>query len=153
MVRQRFHAGQRLLGAPEIAPGRSGWAQLRLARPLALAKGDRFILRQPSPSQTVGGGMVIDPYPRARHRQFSPKVLERLETLAHGDVQEVLLAALQREEPCPAQVAIQTSGLGAATGREALVALLADGQVLALEVGEAALEGKRGRQPGSGGAG
>jgi selenocysteine-specific elongation factor len=132
-----------LLDAPEIAPGRSGWAQLRLARPLALAKADRFILRQPSPSQTVGGGTVIDPYPRARHRQLSPQVIERLETLAHGDVQEVFLAALQREEPCPALAAIQASGLGAGAGREALAALLASGQVLALEAGEAAPEEER----------
>jgi selenocysteine-specific elongation factor len=38
-------------------------AILRLARPLAARAGDRFILRRPSPVQTLAGGRVVDPEP------------------------------------------------------------------------------------------
>jgi selenocysteine-specific elongation factor len=123
----------RILGAAEIPPGGSGWAQLRLQAPAALVKGDRFILRLPSPSLTIGGGTVVDPYPRARHRRFSTDVIERLETLAHGDDAEVLLAAIRRDEPCQVQAALQGSGLSAAAGARALAALLESGQVITVE--------------------
>src|SRR5258705_955257 len=57
-----------LLEGGELVPGASGWAQLRLARPLVAARGDRFVVRIPSPSLTVGGGVVVEPLAR-RHRR------------------------------------------------------------------------------------
>lgn len=87
-----------LLEADELAPGASGWAQLRLRRPLAVARGDRFILRIPSPSLTVAGGAVVDPLAR-RHRRRDAAVLARLRTLALGDPEELVLAALHAEAP------------------------------------------------------
>jgi selenocysteine-specific elongation factor len=83
-----------LLDADELPPGASGWAQLRLARPLAVARGDRFILRQPSPSLTVGGGTIVELDPR-RHRRRDSAVLARLDVLARGDPAELVLAALR----------------------------------------------------------
>ena len=83
-----------LLESDELQPGESGWAQLRLARPLVVARGDRFIVRIPSPSLTVGGGSVIEPWAR-RHRKREAAVLARLRTLAQGDPEEIVLAALR----------------------------------------------------------
>jgi selenocysteine-specific elongation factor len=83
-----------LLEGSELAPGASGWAQLRLARPLVAARGDRFVVRIPSPSLTVGGGVVVEPFAR-RHRRGDAAVLARLELLAQGDPEEALLAALR----------------------------------------------------------
>ena len=83
-----------LLDAPELGPGEAGWAQLRLARPFVAARGDRFIVRTPSPSETVGGGVVVEPVAR-RHRRHDPATLARLELLARGDPAEVTLAALR----------------------------------------------------------
>ncbi len=85
-----------LLETEEIQPGASGWAQLRLARPLVAARGDRFIVRVPSPSETVGGGSVAEPRAR-RHKRGDPAVLARLDLLARGDPEEVVLAALRPE--------------------------------------------------------
>ncbi len=50
-----------LVGAKQIAPGESGWAQLKLDRPAVVAPGDRFILRVPSQMETLGGGVVLGP--------------------------------------------------------------------------------------------
>jgi selenocysteine-specific elongation factor len=85
-----------LLHAGQLQPGQSGWAQLRLKRPLALLRGDRFILRIPSPSETIGGGVVVDPWAR-RHRRYDLDVLQRLEQLSQSDPEQVVLAALRPE--------------------------------------------------------
>lgn len=85
-----------LLDADELAPGESGWAQLRLARPFVAARGDRFIVRTPSPSETVGGGVIVEPVAR-RHRRHDAPTIDRLALLARGDPAEVTLAALRGE--------------------------------------------------------
>jgi selenocysteine-specific elongation factor len=83
-----------LLEDVELAPGATGWAQLRLAHPLAVLRGDRFILRQPSPSMTIAGGMIVDVQAR-RHKRHDAAVLARLAALAHGDPADLVLAALR----------------------------------------------------------
>ncbi len=87
----------RVLGAEQIEPGAEGFLQLRLAQPVVVLPGDRFILRQPSPSQTLGGGSVLNPLPRRRWRRFDPQALARLETLSRGAPEEIVLQALARQ--------------------------------------------------------
>jgi selenocysteine-specific elongation factor len=50
-------------GAPEIAPGTTGFVRLRLESPAAVTRGDRFVLRRYSPAFTIAGGRVLDPAP------------------------------------------------------------------------------------------
>ncbi len=53
-------AGQVLIvGAKQIAPGTTGWAQFKLDRPVVAAPGDRFIIRVPAQLETLGGGVVL----------------------------------------------------------------------------------------------
>src|SRR5437660_11405780 len=67
-----------LLEGATLDPGTSGWVQLRLATPLAVAVGDRFVLRRPSPPETLGGGAVADiTGERMRRRREAVAVLER----------------------------------------------------------------------------
>ncbi|HIQ06226.1 MAG TPA: selenocysteine-specific translation elongation factor [Anaerolineae bacterium] len=101
----------RLLDAETLPPGGEGWVQLRLSKPVALIPGDRFIIRQPSPSRTLGGGAVINPHPRRRWRRFHPDVIKQLETLAHGTPTEILFQTLERIEPTPANELVHRSGL------------------------------------------
>src|SRR5882724_191950 len=54
----------RPLGPPEtstIEPGESGLVEIRLAAPVVAVRGDRFVLRRPSPATTLGGGEILDP--------------------------------------------------------------------------------------------
>lgn len=83
----------RLLTTNALAPGERGWAQLRLAQPVAVARGDRFILRNPSPSETLGGGSVADPQAR-HHRRQQPDVLARLAALLSGDATAIVRVSL-----------------------------------------------------------
>jgi len=87
-----------LLDRPELPPGEQGWAQLRLGEPVAVVKGDRFVLR--TPNDTVGGGEIVDAHAK-RHRRFHAPTIEALEQLAAGSPAEMLLAALRRVEPAP----------------------------------------------------
>lgn len=134
----------RLLGQDALLPGETGWAQLRLRDPLALVKGDRFIVRVPSPPATVGGGVVVDPHPGRMYRRFRPEVLQRLETLAQGDPVEVLVQTLERSGPSPVHALLASSGLGAG-GVAALRQALDAGQIVRLDEGSEgeALENSR----------
>src|SRR5437773_10704827 len=61
-----------------LDPSDTGRAQLRLATPLAVAVGDRFVIRRPSPPETLGGGAVADiSGERMRRRGEAVAVLER----------------------------------------------------------------------------
>ncbi|MBI3960564.1 MAG: selenocysteine-specific translation elongation factor [Chloroflexi bacterium] len=128
-------ANVRLLGVEELSPGAEGWLQLRLERPVLAAAGDRYILRQPSPSATLGGGEILDPHPRRRYRRMDPAVLERLRTLAAGAPDEILLQTLERSPLLSAADLIGQSGLGTQPGQGALALLQTSGAVRALDGG------------------
>jgi selenocysteine-specific elongation factor len=69
----------------EIKPGQSGLVQLRTETDIVGVLGDRFILRSYSPQVTIGGGLILDPFP-PRHRAREIALARvRLETLAKGD--------------------------------------------------------------------
>ncbi len=53
----------------EIVPGGSGVVRLRLESPLVCRWGDRGVLRSYSPVTTVGGFVVVDPWPATRPRR------------------------------------------------------------------------------------
>src|SRR5271155_2733075 len=74
-----------LLGSGDgLAAGESGFAQLRLDQPVLVLPGDRFILRQFSPVETIGDGVVLDAR-AARHRRGDAAVASLLATIERGD--------------------------------------------------------------------
>ncbi|OGN75906.1 MAG: selenocysteine-specific translation elongation factor [Chloroflexi bacterium GWB2_49_20] len=83
----------RLLGKDILEPGQTGWVQLELRSPVVAVRGDRFILRRPSPSETLGGGSIVDPHPKYRHKRFSTEVITNLESLSLGSPADLLLQA------------------------------------------------------------
>ena len=114
-----------LLDREELAAGEQGWLQLRLVTPVAVARGDRYILRTPSPSRTIGGGVIVDTHP-ARHRRFRPEVLARLESLARGTPADLLRPALADNLPHTFAELLAASGLDEQLGREGLHALASE---------------------------
>jgi len=69
----------------EIKPGQSGVVQLRTEAPVVGVLGDRFILRSYSPQVTIGGGLILDPFPAKHRARDLAAVRARLEILAKGD--------------------------------------------------------------------
>jgi len=120
----------RLLGDEQLAPGAEGWVQFRLAEPLNLVKGDRFIARLPSPSLTLGGGMVVDAHPTHRHRRFKSQVIAHLETLAQGSPSEILLQALDAAGPMVVAELLKKTNMAADMAMPLLDEMIATGDVL-----------------------
>ncbi|MCY4145794.1 MAG: selenocysteine-specific translation elongation factor [Chloroflexi bacterium] len=89
----------RLLDADSLAAGESGWLQIRLRETLPLTRGDRFILRVPSPAQTVGGGVIVNSQPGRRYRRMQPQVIAELEARLHGSAGEQLAMAARSRAP------------------------------------------------------
>lgn len=85
----------RLLGQEELPPGETGWIQLETNSPVVAVRGDHFILRRPSPGETLGGGSVLEPHPKGRHKRFSETILARFEALSQGTPPEIFLEAAQ----------------------------------------------------------
>ncbi|MCA1646753.1 MAG: selenocysteine-specific translation elongation factor [Chloroflexi bacterium] len=121
-----------LLDRDELQPGEEAWVQVRLQDPVALARGDLFVLRLPSPSMTVGGGSVVEPHAR-RHRRRQPAVLQQLEVLAQGTPEEIVLERLRAREPSDVESLVQRTGLAAAEARQALRNLLQTSDVVLLD--------------------
>jgi selenocysteine-specific elongation factor len=123
-----------LLDREQLDPGETGWVQLRFREPVAVLRGDRFIVRRASPSMTIGGGSIVDATP-PRHRRFRPEVLGALETLAAGSSDEIVLHLL---EAGPREVRTlrggRVSGLTDQQVDQALVDLIAEGDVRLLGV-------------------
>lgn len=121
----------RLLGKETLVPGGTGWVQLELQEPVALVKGDRYIVRLPSPPTTVGGGIVVDPHPGRKHRRFRSPVVEHLRTLAEGSPASVLLQTLERQGPVSIGGLFEAARLGE-DANEALTQLLDEDQAVLL---------------------
>ncbi len=102
MDRVRFHQGTsellarvRLVGADELAPGDTAFAQLRLEKPGMCLPGDRFVIRRYSPPLTIGGGVVLDAHPAKHRGAGGPGLRGRLERLEKAGPGEALLIHLE----------------------------------------------------------
>ena len=93
----------------EVKSGGEFFCQLELDEPLVVTKGDRLILRRPSPVETIGGGMVLDAI-APKHR-FGPATIARLEQLSKGTPEEWILKALEETPVLSQQDLIGVSGL------------------------------------------
>ena len=126
-------ANVRILGAEGLAPGDEGWIQLELRDPLVLVRGDRYILRRPSPGETLGGGQVVDPNPKQRHKRFDESVLKGLEALSKGSPAEVLFQAALALGAAPVREIVAKARLEPGPARQALDECLQSGLLVALE--------------------
>ena len=139
--RVRLHIGTeevmarvRPLGVDEIAPGETGYVQFRLERLAVDHRLDPFVIRQYSPTVTIGGGVVLDPN-AARHRRNDPTVLQKLHALEQEDPAEVLEKRL-----ATSGLAVQTleqlaaeSGLAREEAAKLLSALAESGRLVAFK--------------------
>jgi len=123
----------RLLGVDELKAGESGWLQLEVEQPVVVVRGDRYILRRPSPGETLGGGMVVDPHPKGRHKRYSEESLQRLSTLAKGTPSEILLQALIAMGFASLKEVIARSNLDGENASAAVRELIDSGQMVFLE--------------------
>jgi selenocysteine-specific elongation factor len=123
----------RLLEVDELMPGEEAWLQLELSEPIIAVRGDRYILRRPSPSETLGGGSVIDPHPKGRHKRFAAATLASLEALTRGSPEEIVMQSMLALGAAPLREVMMRSELDQLVAKRAIHELLENGQILPLE--------------------
>lgn len=123
----------RLLNDELISPGESGWVQLRLSSPVSVRREDRFILRYPSPPQTIGGGIVVNPHPEKRWKRFQPQVIARLNTQKQGTPADRLAQLAEGNQPIKPAELQKRSDLNTIQFERALDDALRDGLLIALQ--------------------
>jgi selenocysteine-specific elongation factor len=139
--RVRFHTGTAevmarvlLLDRPELAPGDSTFARLRLEEPVVAMPRDRFVVRSYSPILTIGGGTLLDIDP-PRVRRKAPALVAHLGLLASGSDEDVIAEHVRQSGTAGARTTALSGRVGIGPGR--LRALLDDlqrgGQILAVD--------------------
>lgn len=122
----------RILGMESIAPGGEGWAQCVLAEEVVAVRGDRVILRRPSPGATIGGGEIADPAPQRLHKRFDPEVIARLEAGRKGGGAEWILQTLNGMDAVFLKEALQAAGVESEAGLSAVPPLIERGELILL---------------------
>lgn len=82
----------------EISPSGTAFVQMRLGQDAAIACGEPFIVRLPSPAETIGGGCIVDAYP-LKHTRVDDDLLRQVQTLASGTPAERFLVKLREAGP------------------------------------------------------
>lgn len=122
----------RLLGVEELSPGKDGFLQLMLQNPIVALRQDRFIIRRPSPPATIGGGQVVDPHPRKRHKRYNISRLEELEQLLVGTSEDILFQTAQKLGASSSGEIIKASGLEKDKAKEAVENLINQSSLIQL---------------------
>ncbi len=131
-----FHAGASeseakllLLDTSSLSAGEEAWAQLRLAEPAVVVRGDRFIVRDPN--GTLGGGVVVDTDVR-RHRRFHGPTVAALGKVFGGSPKDALVLAIERLQPAALRKVAHTAGLAEDDATRLVTKLAKDGRIVSL---------------------
>jgi selenocysteine-specific elongation factor len=120
----------------EIAPGESGFAQLRLEAPATAIPSERFVIRSYSPQVTVAGGKILENQSVRHRRKDFPEAQNRLAevsaALKAGDkTAQLKLFLSASQEHGLAEAGLQArSGWRAETLRQTLAQAIDEGAVI-----------------------
>ena len=121
----------RLLERDALEPGETGWAQLKLDSPLAVVKGDYYVIR--SNRTTLGGGNIVETHAR-RHRRGHAPTIERLEMMELGSTQDILLKTIETSEPSEFRALVNRANMDENAVKSELEAMAADNLVIKLGI-------------------
>lgn len=79
-----------LMDRDALSAGEEAYVQFRLEEPIAVRRGDRFIIRFYSPIITIGGGQILDAVPE-KHKRNREIVLEGFRMLESGNISDIFV--------------------------------------------------------------
>ena len=90
---KHYHVHAVPLSADRVEPGQSAKVQLVAEEPICCMTGDRFIIRNPQATQTIGGGRILHPNAPDRKRRSAERLawLDGVLAFLNGAGIEVLL--------------------------------------------------------------
>ncbi|MXY46550.1 MAG: selenocysteine-specific translation elongation factor [Chloroflexi bacterium] len=121
----------RLLERDALEPGETGWAQLKLDSPLAVVKGDYYVIR--SNRTTLGGGNIVETHAR-RHRRGHAPTIERLAMMELGSTQDILLKTIETSEPSEFRVLVNRTNMDENTVKSELETMAENSLVVKLGI-------------------
>jgi len=131
-----FHTGAtqamakvRMLEKDELQPGETTWAQLSLSKPIALVKGDHFIIR--SSVETLGGGEVVESNAR-RHRRSCPAIIQSLRVKKEGTAEEIIMDLLETRQSLELPALLAECNLSVSKVQPVIESLVQQGKVVGI---------------------
>lgn len=122
-----------LLDRTVVQPGESAIAQLFLRKPIVSVWKQPFVLRCESPVETIGGGQILVPS-ADKMRRVTEEQLKRLKDLLADDLPTRAAAALHFHGLSKWKDADLVNLAGIPDGKTIISDLLADGQLISLQV-------------------
>ncbi|BBB48951.1 selenocysteine-specific elongation factor [Pelolinea submarina] len=116
----------RVIGKKEIRPGEDGWVQLEFEDEIVVEKGDSFILRRPSPAETIAGGIVLNTHSVKRYKRFSDDSLKKMALMDSGSDEDILLSNLDKCGVVSRQEFLKASGFEPGKANELIDVLVPD---------------------------
>lgn len=87
-----------LMEGTVLRPGGSALTQFRFQEPVAACIGDYFIIRKPSPTETIGGGVVLDPIAVKHKIKEMNKAAMTLRRRLNLELNELILTELEKNK-------------------------------------------------------
>ena len=125
----------RVIGKKEIRPGDDGWVQLEFEDAIVTEKGDSFILRRPSPAETIAGGVVLNSRSVKRYKRFAEDSLEKMALMDSGSDEDIVLVNLDKHGIITRQEFLKTSGIAPDKAAELIDAMTPDKIVMIAATG------------------
>lgn len=123
-----------LMDRDALSAGESAYVQFRLEEPIAVRRGDRFIIRFYSPIITIGGGQILDAAP-VKHKRNRENVMEGFRMLESGNVSDIFVLKTGGHKFYSRELLLQELGMLPETGNREIERCIEEGKLVELEDG------------------
>lgn len=123
-----------LMDRDALSAGEEAYVQFRLEEPIAVRRGDRFIIRFYSPIITIGGGQILDAVPE-KHKRNRENVLEGFRMLESGNVSDIFVLKTGGHKFYSKELLLQELGMLPETGDREIEGCIEEGKLVELEDG------------------
>lgn len=123
-----------LMDRDALSAGEEAYVQFRLEEPIAVRRGDRFIIRFYSPIITIGGGQILDAVPE-KHKRNRENVLEGFRMLESGNISDIFVLKTGGHKLYSKELLLQELGMLSETGNREIERCIEEGKLVELEDG------------------
>lgn len=123
-----------LMDRDALSAGEEAYVQFRLEEPIAVRRGDRFIIRFYSPIITIGGGQILDAVPE-KHKRNRENVLEGFRMLESGNISDIFVLKTGGHKFYSKELLLQELGMLPEIGNREIEGCIEEGKLVELEDG------------------
>lgn len=123
-----------LMDRDALSAGEEAYVQFRLEEPIAVRRGDRFIIRFYSPIITIGGGQILDAVPE-KHKRNRENVLEGFRMLESGNISDIFVLKTGGHKFYSKELLLQELGMLPEIGDQEIERCIEEGKLVELEDG------------------